>query len=282
MSLQWFRFYAEVLDDPKVQRLSGPTFKNWLNVLCLASRGDGVLPPTPDIAFALRMGEKEAAAVVSELRTAGLIDETARGLMPHNWEGRQFQSDSSKNRTRAWRGRKRHRDGGGDVTAFPQGDDTVTPPDQNRYRPEQNRPYHNRADRVVTTLAEILDWQLFSLWAICGIDRNQEMVLEAIEERVPGFLEAEACRWQEELERGHRCTFYIDFVPALMFYRMPLPTAEMKPVIQAAMDDPRWDRTFEYLRVCTENPKLCDPFPDFDTWKRVAWEQPCGAPIGPD
>jgi len=32
---QWFRMYAEVLDDPKVQRLSGDEFKAWVNILCL-------------------------------------------------------------------------------------------------------------------------------------------------------------------------------------------------------------------------------------------------------
>jgi hypothetical protein len=54
----------------------------------LACKGDGVLPTISDIAFALRMGEPEAAAAISELCAAGLIDETERGLMPHNWESR--------------------------------------------------------------------------------------------------------------------------------------------------------------------------------------------------
>jgi len=271
MSLQWFRFYAEALNDPKVQRLSGSTFKNWLNVLCLASKSDGVLPPIPDIAFALRMGEPEAATAISELRAAGLIDEAEPGLMPHNWEGRQYQSDSSKNRTRAWRDRKRHGDGKCDVTVFPQGGVTVTPPDQNRYRTEQNRPYHNRPERVAMTVEDLVEWHAFGLWAICGWDRNHEMVLEALEARVPEFLEAEARHWQEELERGHRCTFYDDFVPALTVYRLPLPTPETKPLVQAAMDDPRVDRMQAYLARCTQDPKLCDPWPDYETWREAAW-----------
>jgi len=264
MSLQWFRFYADALNDPKVQRLAGPLFKTWLNLLCLACKGDGVLPAMPDIAFALRIDEPAAAAAIDELRAAGLIDETSHGLMPHNWEKRQYLSDSSAERTRAWRDRKRHGDGECDVT--------VTPPDQNRYRhrSKQNRPHHNRR-RVAATVEEIIDWQMFSLWVTCGWDRNQEMVIEALEARVPEFLKAEVRHYQDELERGNRPTFYQDFVPALTVYRLPLPTPEMKPMLQAAMDDPRWDHVFDYLHRCTENPKLCDPFPNFETFRDTAW-----------
>ena len=49
----WFRFYAEALNDPKVQRLDGETFKGWVNLLCLAKAHDGTLPDIPDIAFGL-------------------------------------------------------------------------------------------------------------------------------------------------------------------------------------------------------------------------------------
>ena len=41
---KWFRLYNDVINDPKVQRLDGETFKAWINILCLASKGGGVLP----------------------------------------------------------------------------------------------------------------------------------------------------------------------------------------------------------------------------------------------
>jgi len=135
-SLPWFRFYVDVLNNFKVQRLSGQAFKNWVNCLCLAAKGGGILPPLPEIAFALRMSESEAKAAIEELQAARLLDQTEAGLMPHNWLVRQYQSDSSAARTRKYRERKRHRDV------------TVTAPDteqiQNRRETETEQ---NRFDR---------------------------------------------------------------------------------------------------------------------------------------
>ena len=48
MSSRWYRMYDELLDNPKVQRLSGDEFKAWVNILCLASRHDGVVPPVAE------------------------------------------------------------------------------------------------------------------------------------------------------------------------------------------------------------------------------------------
>jgi len=31
---RWFRFYAESVNDPKVQRLPAHLFKTWVNILC--------------------------------------------------------------------------------------------------------------------------------------------------------------------------------------------------------------------------------------------------------
>ena len=101
---QWFRMYAEVLDDPKAQRLAPPLFKAWVNLLCLTAKHDGTLPPIEDIAFALRTDEKSAHTTVGKLMDAGLIDATETALQPHNWNGRQFKSDASNERV------KRHRE----------------------------------------------------------------------------------------------------------------------------------------------------------------------------
>lgn len=101
---RWFRFYDDALEDPKVQRLAPHLFRAWVNVLCLASKHEGKLPSTSDIAFKLRMSEGDAQGVLEELILAGLIDITAHGeITPHNWQSRQFASDTSKDRTRKWR-----------------------------------------------------------------------------------------------------------------------------------------------------------------------------------
>lgn len=112
---RWFRFYDDALDDPKVQRLAPHLFRTWINLLCLASKTDGKLPGDDDIAFRLRMSVQDAAQQIEDLILAGLVDIDGKGgRTPHNWQQRQFASDSSKERTRKWRKRKRNT--AGDVT----------------------------------------------------------------------------------------------------------------------------------------------------------------------
>jgi hypothetical protein len=100
---KWFRAYDSALDDPKVQRLPGPLFKAWFNLLCLASRNDGAIPPIEDVAFALRIDEERASEWVYALISAGLIDEFETGMAPHNWDARQFKSDVSTDRVKRFR-----------------------------------------------------------------------------------------------------------------------------------------------------------------------------------
>lgn len=109
---RWFRFYAEALDDPKVQRLDGETFKAWVNMLCLAARNDGYLPEMDDIAFALRMDNIAAGSLVDRLRIGGLIDTVKGGpngsrIAPHGWDKRQYKSDTSTDRVKRFRKRSK-------------------------------------------------------------------------------------------------------------------------------------------------------------------------------
>lgn len=104
---QWFRMYAEVLDDPKVQRLSGDEFKAWVNILCLTAKHDGNLPDVEDIGFALRLDAKRAEKLVSRLTSAGLLVETETGLKPNKWDQRQYKSDVSTDRVKRFRERSK-------------------------------------------------------------------------------------------------------------------------------------------------------------------------------
>lgn len=109
---RWFRFYDEALNDPKVQRLDGETFKAWVNLLCLASQNKGKLPPLEDIAFALRVTVDGARTVVERLLNGGLIDKVSGGVdgytyAPHGWSERQYKSDSSTDRVKRFRQRSK-------------------------------------------------------------------------------------------------------------------------------------------------------------------------------
>jgi hypothetical protein len=111
--MKWFRFYTEVLDDPKVQKLHPALFKHWVNLLCLASEMDdaGDLPDEEAIAFRLRVRTSEVKRILDQLVAAGLLDvcekcaETRR-LSAHNWQTRQRSSDNSATRVARHRAEK--------------------------------------------------------------------------------------------------------------------------------------------------------------------------------
>ena len=109
---RWFRFYSDVVDDPKAQMLSPEMFKHWVNVLCIASKHDGELPAIAATAFILRLAEPKAAGILAKLYAAGLLDKTEKSFKPHNWDGRQFKSDkpdeTAAERMRNYRERKRN------------------------------------------------------------------------------------------------------------------------------------------------------------------------------
>lgn len=112
MTMHWFRFYHEALDDPKVQKLDPATFKGWINLLCLACRHDGKLPPNDDIAFAMRMDVFALESLVDRLLIAGLIEVRKGGpngsyIAPSKWDERQYKSDSSSERVKRYRQRSK-------------------------------------------------------------------------------------------------------------------------------------------------------------------------------
>ncbi|KRR21892.1 hypothetical protein [Bradyrhizobium retamae] len=145
MNNPWFRMYAGVINDPKVMKLPEATRWHWVACLCVASDHGGKLPPAPDLAFALRMSEQRAAVLVTELYRAGLLDKVDGGFAPHNWSGRQYQSDSSTKRVRDFRERKKREAG---VTGNVSPDVTVTPPEQSRTETEQSRADAPRAGQI--------------------------------------------------------------------------------------------------------------------------------------
>jgi hypothetical protein len=104
----WFRFYHEVLDDPKVQTLPPELFKFWTNTLCLACRNNGFLPDIKAVSFAFRCDEKYVSEMLQLLDEKGLLDKRFGKLSPHKWFERQYKSDTSTERVKRHREKKRN------------------------------------------------------------------------------------------------------------------------------------------------------------------------------
>jgi hypothetical protein len=102
---RWWRAYDDALHDPKVQRLPPHLFKTWFNLLCVASKYEGVLPKADELAYLLRRRADDVRRDVAALCARCLFDVTADGIVPHNWNTRQYRSDLSTQRVRSHRKR---------------------------------------------------------------------------------------------------------------------------------------------------------------------------------
>ena len=118
--MSWFRYHIDAIDNPKVQSLPAVLFRFWVNLLCVAKISDGFLPTISEISFRCRCSEPQAREWIAELKRRKLIDEPqSNELFMHDWNGHQFSSDSSTERTRKHRAKR-------------SGNVPVTPPEQNR------------------------------------------------------------------------------------------------------------------------------------------------------
>ena len=110
MAGRWFRIYDEILDDPKVQKLPADLFRMWVNSLALCSRNGGSLPPVEDCAFAFRETESTVSSAFHTFKELGLFVTDGETFQPKNWKKRQYKSDTSTERVRAFRKRSRNGD----------------------------------------------------------------------------------------------------------------------------------------------------------------------------
>ncbi len=106
--MRWFRFYDDAINDPKILKLSEASRWHWTALLCIASKHDGVLPSTEDVALMLRVKTAAAAAIIATMKAAGLLDLVDGRYAPHNWNGRQYKSDVSTERVKRFRKRERN------------------------------------------------------------------------------------------------------------------------------------------------------------------------------
>lgn len=104
MANQWFRMYAEFATDAKVQSMSEAMQRRLTMLLCL--RCSDVLATLQDdeLQCAMRISDEELAETKTLFMRKGFIDGDWNLL---NWDKRQFNSDSSTERSRKHREAKK-------------------------------------------------------------------------------------------------------------------------------------------------------------------------------
>jgi hypothetical protein len=196
--VEWFRFYSEIMDDPKIQRLKPSLFKHWAMLLSMANEGNprGNIPGKyEDIAFRLRMKVKDAEEMTECLVDAGLIDLTDDGdFTPHNWPIRQPMSDNAARRM----AHKRRTETDAETELVPNIDRTLTEhvrPREEEIREEESREDTEGASRRVT--AEFLEELAVEFATTFG---GHDVVKEKLEQAMNG----KAYRGYTDKRRGLR------------------------------------------------------------------------------
>jgi DnaD/phage-associated family protein len=139
--LPWFRFYSETVNDVKFKRVSREIGADtltvigaWAVILCLASRSpqrgklyltDNEPYSIDDLSDALHWSGEDTAALIDEFIIMGMVRLVDGAFEISNWDKRQYESDSARNRMRTYRERLRN----SNVTVTPPDTDTDTESD---------------------------------------------------------------------------------------------------------------------------------------------------------
>lgn len=159
MANPWFRMYSEFATDAKVQSMPEPMQRRLMMLFCL--RCSDVLATLHDdeLQFALRISNDELAETKALFVRKGFIDEAWNLL---NWDKRQFNSDSSTERSRKHREAKKAAAGvietSRNVAATPPDTDTDTETEEERDAGEPAAPAKpSRSSRGNKTLRTYID-----------------------------------------------------------------------------------------------------------------------------
>lgn len=110
MANPWFRLYTEIIDDEKIRLLAFEDRWHYVAILCcknagLLDAGDSQAMLMRKLGVKLGLASRELEAALLRLEEVGLIH--ADTAQPVSWDDRQFLSDSSTARVKAYRERKK-------------------------------------------------------------------------------------------------------------------------------------------------------------------------------
>ena len=155
--MRWFRMYTDAVDNPKLRLLAFEDRWHYVAICCLQRSGlldnqnDAILDRK--IAVKLGLQVRDLDEVKRRLIEVNLI---ADNWKPIGWDERQYESDSSAERTRRYRERKRH----SDVTVTPPDTDTESDTDRT---PSASLRARKRAPEDFAVSVEMYEWAYSTL-----------------------------------------------------------------------------------------------------------------------
>ncbi|MCK4830438.1 hypothetical protein KA005_82735, partial [bacterium] len=120
-SKYWIKLWHEILDDPKMGRMTDRLFRRTIQLFLIAGEleMDGYLPPVSDIAWRLRLSEEELETDLADLASMGIVNKNNGNWHITNFEKRQ-EAVSGAERV------KRHRERKQKQQYYGTGNNTVT------------------------------------------------------------------------------------------------------------------------------------------------------------
>src|SRR5580765_4465319 len=88
MPQPWIKLHTGLVSNPKVMSLPADVFKVWILTLVETKRynENGVVPPLPQLAFAIHVHPKWLATHIETLITANLVERRDDALVVHDWD----------------------------------------------------------------------------------------------------------------------------------------------------------------------------------------------------
>jgi hypothetical protein len=106
--MKWLRMYTEILDDPKMSKLTDDEYRVFTYLLCMAAEEEreGLIPKSvAEIAWRLRLPTDLIEKTISSLKGLFILKKTVSGVKFINWKKRQFRSDDVTRRVQKHRGK---------------------------------------------------------------------------------------------------------------------------------------------------------------------------------
>lgn len=179
-SFHWIKLYQDILNDPKMGRLSDSAFRRCIELFLMAGQADerdGRLPARADIAWALRIDEAQLDTDWAELEKAGIVAEVNGVPFVVNFAKRQ-EALSSTERSR----KSRKRNAGKPANPHPQNEKrperpqpaaVSSPPDEPKGNESEPQSQHDCSDNATFRCTDI------------DIDKDQEHICARAREGVP-------------------------------------------------------------------------------------------------
>ncbi|MDD5010439.1 MAG: hypothetical protein PHC68_18815 [Syntrophorhabdaceae bacterium] len=104
--MKWFRMYADVLDDPKINSISSFSFKIFvflMSILTAEDQKDGIISNEKNLSWRLRIGKTKLKKAIDELENNEMVKRQSGAIIVVNWNKRQFKSDDINARVKRFR-----------------------------------------------------------------------------------------------------------------------------------------------------------------------------------